>query len=1399
MSTLDFVPQFSDEEAQELLRLLYGERFRVVKALPSERDQNFKATEEKEKTSKEETAETETGGAEKRTRGRNFVFKIANATDSLEMLECQNEAMLRQALAAASEKREEGPEAKGPDRSERKKTTGPTPVASSSSFGGVFVLGIERWGLEEGGAKESDSVGECKGRSSSTLRSRIVTGIEMLRCLSSKRKVHLIRLVTFVEGAVLAEFCPHSRGLLCEFGRSIARVDGALADFDHPALHGEERSEFPWDLQNGIGAVRRLMSEKVLSDGEDAKILEAFMGRIEGRRRRKRLRVGGHRARQREENQEDVFGELPKAAVHNDANDYNVIVNVESASMSLERGGEGFDVALIDWGDICWSYRCADLAIAIAYVMLDKPKPLMAAAAVVEGFHSVLPLSDTECDALFDLAVLRLCTSVCMSAFQRAKNPDNAYLSVSEKGAWECLRRLFAEVDVIHEIPNRLFRFVCGYKNLPEQKLEMETGAFSPLITVSSAFHVDLSVGSPLVPPSPFFFGSFSSLETLVSDLEEKQQAVKELTHRILNLAQSNGGEALKSPVVAGVSGYGEGRLCGTQPPQLLRLLGLCSPLCVPQLNGMKKQSKKEGEMEGERIGVPEERWDSVGKFALQDSLEEECESICLSREVLLIHGEGDGNLAIETISSPNLFSQSSVVHIFSPRTSVVEGVEEETSGGEGDGTGMVCVSLSVFDTPWRITVRGLRLAEVQVEAGQKVEEGSVVAAVELNSGNKRERGIRVLSVQQSDALVERTKIPSTCAPAWKDFWRGICPDPLPFLLSLSKNASDKEVPKEGEDAWRKGERAFEGAPTGDEMNHRLMEIRRNLMAPNLSVSYSRSPLHIVRGVGSYLMDSEGRVFLDCVNNVAHTGHCDPFVSRALQCQMEVLNTNTRYLHETLLSYAQKLSEVFPPALSKVFMVCSGTEANELALRLATCASAVRRKRLCSSTERGAPIRVVEGEEGKDNVPQERTKGNSNKRSAPAAFACIDHGYHGNSQGCVDVSPYKYNAKGGPGEPSWVLRLPLPDGCRGPFRFPYGSPDYSHSKPGEEDEETRAGRAYGIEAAERIRQWNRANPQMPLCGVVHESFLGCGGQVPLPRAYLDEVYEAIREGGGVAIADEVQTGFGRCGGKEGWWSFEPLGLVPDVVSMGKPIGNGHPVGAVVTTAEIAEAFASGPEYFNTFGGNPVSCAVASAVLDRVRGEAVRESSLTLKHSGEEEGDGVNSGTPSPSPSLSLSLRDAADETGRYLWRRLEGVRERHPIVSSVRGRGLFFGIELSKPAPGGLEMKAEAHSSLGRDADCPGEFSSSASSFGEEVLVPATREASYVSFRLRQRGVLVSTDGPFENVLKIKPPLVFGPQEADILVGALEEVLKESPLKVEMRRPWEGCGTRKSCKWDDCL
>ena len=409
-----------------------------------------------------------------------------------------------------------------------------------------------------------------------------------------------------------------------------------------------------------------------------------------------------------------------------------------------------------------------------------------------------------------------------------------------------------------------------------------------------------------------------------------------------------------------------------------------------------------------------------------------------------------------------------------------------------------------------------------------------------------------------------------------------------------------------------------------------LLRLREAHLGKALSIAHGK-PLHITHGSMQYLYAADGTRYLDLVNNVSHVGHSNPRVTQACAHQMGLLNTNTRYVYNGLTEYLGRIADTLPETLSVGFLVNSGSEANELAVRIARAHT-------------GAHDMVV-----------------------------VEGAYHGHTGMLVDLSPYKFRGPGGKGEPEpWVHVLPIPDSYR------------------------RDGVDFPAEARLAIEGAGR------FAGLLIETMLSCAGQIPLPEGYLAAACRAVREQGGLLIADEVQVGFGRVGSH--MWAFEESSVIPDIVVMGKPMGNGHPMAAVFTTPEIAASFEQ-MEWFSTFGGNPVSCAIGMAVMDCI------------------EQDG---------------LMGRAEQLGGHFLQGLVELQDRHPIIGDVRGRGLFLGFELVSDL---------------------------------STLEPATDEAVRLVNEMRERGVLLSTDGPHHNVVKIKPPMVLNEEDIDTTLEHLNEVL----------------------------
>jgi 4-aminobutyrate aminotransferase-like enzyme/Ser/Thr protein kinase RdoA (MazF antagonist)/murein DD-endopeptidase MepM/ murein hydrolase activator NlpD len=408
------------------------------------------------------------------------------------------------------------------------------------------------------------------------------------------------------------------------------------------------------------------------------------------------------------------------------------------------------------------------------------------------------------------------------------------------------------------------------------------------------------------------------------------------------------------------------------------------------------------------------------------------------------------------------------------------------------------------------------------LKVGQRISRGEVFAHI----GHARENGGWPPHLHFQivlDLLDRSTDFPGVAFASERSVWLGLSPDPN---LILGIPAS--HLPP--------------AAPSLEE----TLATRRALLGKNLSIAYSH-PLKIVRGWKQYLFDDTGRAFLDVYNNVPLVGHSHPRVVRAVQDQVAILNTNTRYLHDNVNRYAERLTALLPAPLRVCYFVNSGSEANELALRIARAHT------------------------GREDI------------------LLLEHAYHGHTNTLIDISPYKFNGPGGRGQKPWVHVAPIPDDYRGLYRRG----------------ETGLGKKYAAHVAEILALLKKEG--RGIAAYIAETLPSVAGQIAFPPNYLAEVYKHVRAHGGICIADEVQVGFGRLGTH--FWGFESQHVVPDIVVFGKPIGNAFPLAAVVTTPEIAASFANGMEFFSTFGGNPVACAAGLAVLDVLHDEQLQQNAL----------------------------------------------------------------------------------------------------------------------------------------------------------------------------------------------
>jgi 4-aminobutyrate aminotransferase-like enzyme/Ser/Thr protein kinase RdoA (MazF antagonist) len=914
---------------------------------------------------------------------------------------------------------------------------------------------------------------------------------------------HFVWAVTRLPGIPLANVTHRSPALVENVGRAIGRMMRSLEGVEHPALG----REFHWDLTHGteVVATRRALIDDASVGAAIDRVLAMAEQRIV-----------------------PVTARLPRAAIHNDTNDHNILVAADDdATLAPVERVTG----ILDFGDMLYGWRIADLAIAAAYLMLDAADPLAVIAALVRGAQTEIALEPSELESVFALACLRLAMSACIAAEQRRAKPENAYLGVSQ----DAIRRTLPLLVALPEsLAAGVAREAAGLEPVEHSArvrgwLSANRSTFASVLPTdlrrAPCIVLDLSVASPLVSGDPD--------ENIEPALTPRIEAA--MREAMVNVA---------------IGRYDEPRLLYT----------------APFFAGATEASERRTIHIGLDLFAP------AGTP---------------------VHAPFDGVV--------HAFANNAVAQDYGP----VIILRHELDGGGAFYT--------LYGHLSRASLDGLTIGR-GVSRGERF---ATLGSADENVGWTPHLHLQIIT----DLLGLGTDFPGVAPASQRAVWRSLSPDPNLIV---------------GVPAARFPERQPDRAAT--------LAQRRARFGGNVSIAY-RTPVKVERGWMQYLYDDSGRRLLDAYNNVPHVGHCHPKVVHAGQVQMAILNTNTRYPSDLANRYAERLTGTLPEPLRSgvTYLVNSASEANELAVRLA---------------------RAFTGE--RDMI-------------------VLAGAYHGNTSSLIDISPYKHAGPGGTGAPEWVHVAALADDYRGP---------YKRSDP-------EAGAKYALEvgaAITRVRSRGRG-----LAAFIAESCPSVGGQIMFPPGYLAAVYARVRAAGGVCIADEVQTGLGRIGTH--FWAFEAQNVVPDIVVMGKPLGNGHPIGAVVCRREIAEAFDNGMEYFSTFGGNQVSCAIGLAVLDVLR----------------EEG-----------------LQEHARAVGQHMLEQLRRFVERHRLVGDVRGSGLFLGVELVRD---------------------------------RATLAPAAAEASYVVNRMREEGILLGTDGPYHNVIKIRPPMPFTESNADRLVETLERAL----------------------------
>jgi 4-aminobutyrate aminotransferase-like enzyme/Ser/Thr protein kinase RdoA (MazF antagonist) len=900
----------------------------------------------------------------------------------------------------------------------------------------------------------------------------------------------LIWLQDFIHGKCYAEIKQKSTDISFDIGVALGNIAKALADYKNESLV----RDFKWNLPGSLW-IKKYFS--VIKNPTRLEIISKII---------------------------DDFEEiLPKLStleqqtIHNDPNDYNILISGKKYQ-SLKVSG------IIDFGDICIAPRICDLSIAAAYIVLNNSQPEQMLAAFVSGYNSVYPLDTEEIDLVWRLLRMRLAVSVVNSTLLASKNSDDAYITISQAPAWKFLENLNINEGLI----KARLRNVCkmpvveGADRIIDW-INKESTKFAPLfeIPLDDLKVKSLSVEDTSVPQNPF---------------ELKSDEAKKI-----------GFENSERPNFW-LGYYNEPRLIYTAPAF--------------------------------RMGP----WKASNRRTV--------------------------HIAIDVFANKG-------TKLFAPLEGEV--FTAEYRDNHLDYGGVIILKHTTPNKDEFFTLYGhldpIFLRNLKV--GDKIKKGQSfcqLGAPDVNGGWAPHVHFQLaLTTEGMEA-----DWPGVADPDDLSLWNAICPNPASLL-----NLKDIDC-------------LYEPSLKTQVLNDRLKHF-----GGNLSVSYDE-PILISRAWKHHIFDEWGRPYLDAYNNVPHVGHSHPRINQVASDQLKKVNSNTRYLNPLQSKFAKKILSKLPRGFEVCYFVNSGSEANELALRLA---------------------RAYSGKKG---------------------IVTPDEGYFGNTTGALSISAYKFKKPNGVGQADWVEIIEVPDDYRGRFK---------------KDDPDRAIKFANLVdgAIERLN-----SKGVGLSGFIMETFPSVGGQIIPPQGYLEQVYSKIRKHGGVCIADEVQTGLGRLG--DYYFGFEFQEVEPDIVVLGKPLGNGHPLGAVITTPEISESFDNGIEFFSTFGGSNLSCRIGTEVLNIVDDEKLQKNAKTV---------------------------------GDFLISGLGDLKKNFEFIGDVRGMGLFIGIEIIRGD-------------------------------GSE----ATELCAYIKNKMRENRILIGSDGPKDNIIKIRPPLTIELEDAQMLLATLSEVLE---------------------------
>ncbi|PCI86340.1 MAG: peptidase M23 [Hyphomicrobiales bacterium] len=905
-----------------------------------------------------------------------------------------------------------------------------------------------------------------------------------------KTEGRFLWMISALEGKLYADCMAKPICLVGEIGERAAQLDLAMQGFQSVLLN----RDIKWDLSNAGWIAESIQS---LETSKQERVTNIINGYNEIKQN---LEL------------------LPKQAIHNDLNDFNILVlNNKNGQQKLS--------GIIDFGDMIAAPKICNISICAAYLMLGVDNPIAYLTHFIKAYHSYNPLTEAEIKLIWRLALMRLAVSVVNSAMMKQERPNDAYVSVSEKAAWRMIDDAqkysdqFVTAKLLH---------ACGFEiDADSKKLSQWMGEnkFYPI------FDMDLSA-APIFDFS--VMGKDAPTNAKRPNMVEFQQIV-------------DSAAAQNKPSLG----------CYAEP----RLIYAGEAFFSGETNHQARDRR----------------------------------SVHIAIDVFLPAG------------TPVKAPYEAIVHSAS------------TQDTPFDYGGLVTLK-HVTDTGQEFYTLYGHLAWAEVKAlkvGQNIKAGEVFAVL----GDYDENGTWPPHVHFQLGLTDwhGADWPGVVSPDDLDVWKTLYPDPAP-LLNLAI-----------------------GHATSSIRNRNIeLDRRKKWSGANLSLTYDQ-PLLLQRGFECQLYDEWGRTYLDAFNNVPHVGHAHPRLAKVAARQMQMLNTNTRYMHQAQSDYAEAMLAKMPDHIDTIFFVNSASEATELAMRMAR-------------EYTGAKHTIVS-----------------------------EAGYHGNTLTAIELSEYKFNGKGGKGAADWVHVVPIPDGYRG---------EHKNSDP-------QAGEKYAEYTRAIIDELTASGQK--LAAFITESFPSVGGQIIPPQGYLKTVFEMTRQAGGIAIADEVQTGLGRLG--DYFWGFEQQNAVPDMILLGKPIGNGHPIGILATTRTIADRFANGMEFFSTFGGSTLSCTIGLEVLKIIEDE---------------------------------KLQDNAKIIGTYILDALHKMKKHYSSIGDVRGLGLFIGVEM-----------------IAADGS------------------PCQKRADYIANCMAQKRILIGTDGPHHNVLKLRAPLVFSRDDADFLLLHIEKIFKQ--------------------------